>query len=53
MELDAKAEIEDVKVNAAMIKAYLRIDVVCNIAEVNFNDGIRVVQGYKNARINI
>ena len=53
MKLDGKEEIEDVEVSAAMIKAYLRIDVVGNIAEVNFNDGIRVVQDYKNARINI
>ena len=53
MKLDGKEEIKDVEVSAALAKAYLRIEVVGNIAEVNFNDGIRVVQGYKNARINI
>ena len=39
--------------SAALAKAYLRIEVVGNIAEVNSNDGIRVLQDYKKARINI
>jgi hypothetical protein len=31
----------------------VQFEVVGNIAEVNFNDGIRVLQDYKKARINI